>query len=254
MCTCVTSVHAEEIKESENKYLLRYEEDHGIRLARDSIKNNPGLRALSKLCLNFLWASPTLWLLVELEAVASTQGFLVEMEAVALTRGLLVELEAVASTQGLLVELEAVASTQGLLVELEAVALTQGLLVEMEAVALTQGLLVELEAVALTQGLLLEMEAVALTQGLLVEMEAVALTQGLLAAEIVDLGELVQVTGFITQGRPQYTPEQYVTEYTVYYSTDGINFIPYNDDTNTPVVFTANTDITTAVTNLVSIS
>jgi len=70
----------------------------------------------------------------------------------------------------------------------------------------------------------------------------------------VDLGELVQVTGFITQGRPEHTPEQYVTEYTVYYSTDGINFIPYTDDTNTPVVFNANTDTTTPVTNLVSIS
>ncbi|XP_019623677.1 PREDICTED: mucin-2-like isoform X2 [Branchiostoma belcheri] len=70
----------------------------------------------------------------------------------------------------------------------------------------------------------------------------------------VDLGELVQVTGFITQGRPEYTPEQYVTEYTVYYSIDGINFIPYTDETNTPVVFNANTDTTTPVTNLVSIS
>eukprot|EP00999_Lentomonas_sp_LEN2_P002379 NODE_37_length_2975_cov_25.939607_g22_i0.p1 GENE.NODE_37_length_2975_cov_25.939607_g22_i0~~NODE_37_length_2975_cov_25.939607_g22_i0.p1 ORF type:complete len:303 (-),score=26.59 NODE_37_length_2975_cov_25.939607_g22_i0:930-1838(-) len=41
--------------EEKNKYISDYEKDMGIRLEKEKIKHNPGLRALAKLCLNSLW-------------------------------------------------------------------------------------------------------------------------------------------------------------------------------------------------------
>ncbi|XP_066296636.1 uncharacterized protein [Branchiostoma lanceolatum] len=51
----VTSAPPEEREAKENEYLRKYEENEGIRLDRDNIKKNPGMRTLSKLCLNSFW-------------------------------------------------------------------------------------------------------------------------------------------------------------------------------------------------------
>ncbi|XP_066270107.1 lactadherin-like [Branchiostoma lanceolatum] len=67
----------------------------------------------------------------------------------------------------------------------------------------------------------------------------------------VDLGQTKDVTGVITQGRPNIA-DNWVTSYKLQYSTDGASFTTYAGSDGSEMVFTGNTDGNTPVTNLLS--
>lgn len=56
------------------------------------------------------------------------------------------------------------------------------------------------------------------------------------------------LSGVVTQG--EGTEERWVTEYKVYTSMDGVDFVPYSAKQDGATIFKANTDSNTPVTNL----
>uniref|UniRef100_A0A2C9K961 F5/8 type C domain-containing protein n=1 Tax=Biomphalaria glabrata TaxID=6526 RepID=A0A2C9K961_BIOGL len=63
----------------------------------------------------------------------------------------------------------------------------------------------------------------------------------------VDFRGTYNISGVVTQGSPDQ--RSWVTKYIVYYSTDGVNFHPVTDSAHLPIVFKANNDQHTPVTN-----
>lgn len=64
----------------------------------------------------------------------------------------------------------------------------------------------------------------------------------------VDFQELKYLSGVVTQGEGQ--EEKWVTEYKVYTSVDGVNFIPYSENQDGVVkIFPGNTDSDTPAAN-----
>lgn len=66
----------------------------------------------------------------------------------------------------------------------------------------------------------------------------------------VDFLAPYQVSAVVTQGSPEFP--FWVTKYTVYYSTDGINYYPVVDSSGKPTIFNGNTNQHTPVTNYFS--
>uniref|UniRef100_A0A2C9KYV1 F5/8 type C domain-containing protein n=1 Tax=Biomphalaria glabrata TaxID=6526 RepID=A0A2C9KYV1_BIOGL len=66
----------------------------------------------------------------------------------------------------------------------------------------------------------------------------------------VDFLAPYQVSAVVTQGSPEFP--FWVTKYTVYYSTDGINYYPVVDSSGKPTIFNGNTNQYNTVTNYFS--